>query len=197
MLAETIRWVSHKVPNIRYVRSIPHRILKPMHKALRLQGGLVDVLGFKMHLDPNECVDSHLWFTPRSYDCQELDFLMHSFPDRGVFLDAGSNIGYWSLRFAQRFPNCRIYAIEANPATFDILSQNINVNVNASAQPSVVDVPREVLVEPRQALRLELAAACHVRSPSSCQAPESQVPEKKGASPLGQAPRTRRAPPSM
>lgn len=128
MLAETIRWVSHKVPNIRYVRSIPHRILKPMHKALRLQGGLVDVLGFKMHLDPNECVDSHLWFTPRSYDCQELDFLMHRFPDRGVFLDAGSNIGYWSLRFAQRFPNCRIYAIEANPATFDILSQNINVN---------------------------------------------------------------------
>lgn len=135
MISKTIRWVSHKIPNIPYVRSIPHRILKPLHTGLGLKGGLVDVLGFKMYLDPKECVDSHLWFTPGRYDFKEFDYLMKRFPANGVLVDAGSNIGFWSLRFAHAFPQSEIYAIEANPRTHAILSKNIAANGYTNIQP--------------------------------------------------------------
>lgn len=147
MISRLLRWIGRHIPNIRYVRAIPNQILKPLHKALGLRGGIIDVLGFKMRLDPKECVDAGLWFAPHLYDRDELDFLLHRFPERGVFLDVGANIGFWSLRFAHGFPLARICAIEANPATFQVLCENIRINSFRNISPVNVgasDVPGEL-----------------------------------------------------
>jgi FkbM family methyltransferase len=140
MISAALRWIGHQTPNIRYVRAFSNLFLLPLHKALGLKGGVVDVLGFKMRLDPREYVDGGLWFTPHLYDRAEISFLLNRFPEQGVFIDAGSNIGFWSLRFAHAFPQARILAIEANPATFQILSENIRINKFSGITPVHVGV---------------------------------------------------------
>lgn len=128
MLNKLLRLVGHCVPDIRYVRAVPNRVLKPIQKALGLSGGVVEVMGFKMRLNPQECVDGWLWFSPQLYDRQEINFLLKHFPPDGVFLDLGANIGFWTLRFAHGNPSAQVITIEANPATFQVLNENIELN---------------------------------------------------------------------
>ena len=128
MIKKILRFLGHHVPDIRYLRAIPNRILKPLHKAAGLGGGVVEVMGFKMRLNPQECVDGWLWFSPHLYDRVEIDFLLKVFPPEGVFLDVGANIGFWSLRFAHANPSARVFTIEANPVTFQVLNENIKIN---------------------------------------------------------------------
>lgn len=143
MITGLLRWVGHHVPNIRYVRAIPSQILMRLHNTIGLKGGLVDVLGFKMRLDPRECVDAQLWFAPHLYDTREMDFLFQRFPQAGVFLDVGANIGFWSLRFSQAFPRASIYAIEANPSTFQVLQENVRANNFTNIKPLNVGVSED------------------------------------------------------
>lgn len=140
MISAALRWIGHQTPNIRYVRAFANLILLPLHKALGLKGGVVDVLGFRMRLDPYECVDGGLWFTPHLYDRAEIEFLLKRFPKQGVFIDAGANIGFWSLRFAHAFRQARILAIEANPSTFQILTENVKINGFINVKPVHIGV---------------------------------------------------------
>lgn len=48
------------------------------------------------------------------------------FPDGGVLLDVGAHVGHWALRLARRAEH--VYAVEANPATANILRRNIAIN---------------------------------------------------------------------
>ncbi len=140
MISTMIRRVGHTMPNVPLLRSVPHRLLKPLHNLLGLGGGVIELLGFRMQLDPRECVDAELWFTPRFYDHREFAFLLERFPENGVLVDAGANIGFWSLRFAHRFPGSRVCAIEANPDTFDILCRNISLNGFGNIRPVNVGI---------------------------------------------------------
>lgn len=140
MISEFLRYVSCKIPNTRYIRAIPSRILKPIHQALGLEGGVVDVLGLKMRLDPKELVDSDLWFNPQFYDRNEIRYLLQRFPEEGTFVDVGANIGFWSLMFAKSFPRARICAIEANPDTYDVLRENIAINYYMNIVPVNIGV---------------------------------------------------------
>jgi len=134
LLTAVLRKIGHAIPNIRYVRALPNLVLKPLHNRLKLGGGIVPVLDFRMLLDPRECVDAALWFTPHTYDNKELWFVTRNYHG-GVFLDIGANIGFWSLYVAQTFPTAPIYAIEANPNTFSILEKNVAVNGFSNIHP--------------------------------------------------------------
>lgn len=127
-LSNTLRTLGRMMPNIPKIHAFPNRILYPIHRALRLPGGTSDVLGAKMILDPNECVDRWLWFMPHLYDRAELSFAMRHFPLNGIFIDAGANIGFWSLIIASHFPQAEIFSIEANPDTLELLQKNIELN---------------------------------------------------------------------
>jgi FkbM family methyltransferase len=144
MISGLLRWLGRQTPSIRYVRAIPNRLLKPLHLALGLEGGVVDVLGFKMCLEPKECVDGNLWFAPHLYDRDEINFLLERMPQDGVFVDVGANIGFWSLYFAHVFPRAKICAIEANPATFLVLRENIEINAFRNIMPLHVGVSDNV-----------------------------------------------------
>jgi FkbM family methyltransferase len=46
-------------------------------------------------------------------------------PECPRIVDFGAHIGFASIYFASQFPGCRLTSVEANPATFAILSQNL------------------------------------------------------------------------
>jgi FkbM family methyltransferase len=49
----------------------------------------------------------------------------HPYPGSPRFIiDAGANVGYASVRFAQLYPNADIVAIEPDPANFELLKRN-------------------------------------------------------------------------
>ena len=81
-----------------------------------------------MRLEPRECVDGNLWFAPHLYDRAEISFLKARMPKDGVFVDIGANVGFWTLYFSGAFPLARICSVEANPSTFQLLRENIEIN---------------------------------------------------------------------
>lgn len=127
LAASTLRSLGSLVPDVYPIRAVPSRILRPLHRRLGLGEGVVDVLGFRMQLDPAECVDSWLWFAPHLYDREEIAFLRRSFQG-GTFVDLGANVGFWSAFVAHRWPQARVIAVEANPNTFGVLQTNIALN---------------------------------------------------------------------
>ena len=48
------------------------------------------------------------------------------FPDGGVFIDVGANVGLWSIHLGPRAS--KIVAVEPNPATIPVLRENITLN---------------------------------------------------------------------
>ncbi len=120
--------LGRQIPNIPILKAIPNRVLKPIHLLLNRKSIVVSVLGFKMRLNPAECVDGNLYFSPQLYDKNEINWLKNKMPDNGVFVDVGANIGFWALYFANMFPRSKVIAIEANPDTFKILNENIMFN---------------------------------------------------------------------
>lgn len=126
-MRQLLRRVGRCLPDIKYVRSIATRVLRPLHNRFAPGSDVVEVLGFKMELDPAECVDSALWFTPSHYDRVEREFVLHGVSS-GVFLDVGANVGFWSLFLAHHFRSSKILAVEANPRTLAILQTNISLN---------------------------------------------------------------------
>ncbi|QYU69239.1 FkbM family methyltransferase [Leptolyngbya sp. 15MV] len=138
-----LRRIGLLTPNVRYVRSIPPRLLTPIHKFFGLKGATVDVLGSQMYLDPIECVDNGLWFLPHLYDRAERAFIRRE-ARTGVFFDVGANIGFWSLYLARHFRQSRIIAIEANPKTAELLRQNIARNAYPNVEVVETGVGPEV-----------------------------------------------------
>src|SRR3989344_2642524 len=50
--------------------------------------------------------------------------------ENGIVIDAGANMGVFSVAVAARYPHATIYAFETNPSTFETLSENTNYYSN-------------------------------------------------------------------
>ncbi|HUR67907.1 MAG TPA: FkbM family methyltransferase [Candidatus Thermoplasmatota archaeon] len=85
--------------------------------------------GARMLLDPNEFLDREVIFTPQLYDRRMLDHLRRHLKPGDTFLDAGANIGVFSLVASQCVgPTGRVLSVDADPRIFRILSQNLALN---------------------------------------------------------------------
>lgn len=56
------------------------------------------------------------------------NFLLENVKDHTIFVDIGANIGYYTILIASRIKNGKVYAIEANPSTYNLLKDNLNIN---------------------------------------------------------------------
>jgi FkbM family methyltransferase len=65
-----------------------------------------------------------------------------------VILDCGANIGITALYFASRYPNARIFSIEASEGNFELLKHNTAV------EPRIIPVHGAVVGWPRKTARL-------------------------------------------
>ena len=81
---------------------------------------------------PFQSLSNNPWFgfdplSPAGYEPELAHLLDYLVPDTGVFLDVGSNRGYFSIYLATRPKfHGRIHAFEPVSATFSILQDNIN-----------------------------------------------------------------------
>ena len=107
-----------------------------------------EVFGAQMRLTPGEALDGQLLFCPQMYERLEMGLLRGFLRPGHVFLDAGSNIGFYSLTASQFVgPTGRVLAIEADRTNFARLSNNLKLNnsVNVTAKNVGLSDRAEVL----------------------------------------------------
>ena len=89
----------------------------------------VEVLGFRMQLDPLECIDGALLFYPHLYEHREIEFMKDNLKRGDIFLDIGAHIGFYSL-IASPFVggSGSVIAVEADPYNFEKLTLHLRLN---------------------------------------------------------------------
>lgn len=97
-----------------FLRRFPENIALIQHKAE----------GITFDLDLREEVD-FLIFTDPNCNAHELAFIREHLSPKGIFLDIGANIGYFSLIVARSFPDVRVYAFEPDSFSCRKLEKNI------------------------------------------------------------------------
>ena len=63
-----------------------------------------------------------------SYEENESCFVFQMVQDKDTIIEIGANLGWYSIQFAIRFPNSKIYSFEPVPRTFSFLEKNIELN---------------------------------------------------------------------
>jgi FkbM family methyltransferase len=91
----------------------------------------LETFGVRMRLYPykNVC-ERRILFTPQYFDTDELKILTSRIADGFIFIDVGSNVGWYALSVAREagaVPT-RILAVEPQPEIFDRLIYNIRQN---------------------------------------------------------------------
>jgi FkbM family methyltransferase len=76
---------------------------------------------------------------------REYDVKLPSSLDVKVIIDAGANIGFTSVFFANRYPQARIFSIEPDPENFEILSLNTAPYKNVSIVKSALWNKKETI----------------------------------------------------
>ncbi len=122
-------FIGRHLPAIPHITGIDNRILKPIYLRKKRSPVIVDVLDFRMILDPSECVDCNLLFHPHLYDREEIKYLRGNLYEGDVFLDIGANIGFYSLVASRIVGQAgRVVSIEADPQIYGQLVKNITIN---------------------------------------------------------------------
>lgn len=105
-----------------------NRLVIPFYTRKPRQMEIVDVKGWKMRVNPHQCIDSGLLFYPQLCDNREINYLDKLIKHDWVVLDIGAHIGFYSLYFASKCKQGNIFSIEADPGNFSHLSFNIKLN---------------------------------------------------------------------
>lgn len=128
-LLDTLRFIGHKLPHWPKTHAVTNRVLKPLYAQFDRRAVTSDVLGFQMELDPTECVDAMLLFSPQLYDPDEVAFIRERVREGDVFVDVGANIGFYALLAAGLVgEGGRVLAVEADPANYGCLVGNLERN---------------------------------------------------------------------
>src|SRR6266542_2789707 len=89
---------TRRLPRLPHMSGVINRVVKPLYLRKRRAPVVAkSSFGITMELDPSECVDGWLLFCPQLYDRDEIRFVRRSLRPGDVFLDVGSNIGYYAL----------------------------------------------------------------------------------------------------
>ena len=105
------------------------RLRRPALNALKRRGGPLDaeLFGYKVRFHPDDNTsDAKAALLGRCFNATELTWLRRALPDGGVFVDVGANMGFFTLAAARRAS--RVVAIEPNPALFERLRFNLDLN---------------------------------------------------------------------
>ena len=62
------------------------------------------------------------------YEPGDSDMVFKLIQDQSVIFDVGAHIGWYTLQFAKRCPNAKIYSFEPMPTTFTYLESNLELN---------------------------------------------------------------------
>ena len=85
--------------------------------------------GINLLLDIRDPLEREIFFK-REYEKVQIKYLFDYIEknDTEYFIDVGSNIGYYSLVIAKKFPNIKIFSYEPVKETFYKFKKNISLN---------------------------------------------------------------------
>ena len=89
----------------------------------------VDVMGFRVELDPMDLCGGGVMFAPQLYHWREVAYLRRGLSQGSVFLDLGCGIGFYSL-LASRIvgTNGRVVAVDHDPHSFHRYMRTVREN---------------------------------------------------------------------
>lgn len=88
-----------------------------------------DVFGTKMILEPTDCVERQILFSPQLYEWREISNLRKHLKAGDTFLDAGANVGFYSLIASEIVgEKGKIISVEADPYNASRLRRNLEIN---------------------------------------------------------------------
>ena len=125
-----------------YKASRGGRILKSRHMSkavyslyrylLTARGRTPLVNGFRMHL-PDDCFYT---YALSDYEPSVTKAVLSLIRSEDIVIDIGANVGYYTLLAARQVGNVEeVYAFEADPDNFNILTENIALNSFANVTP--------------------------------------------------------------
>jgi FkbM family methyltransferase len=93
--------------------------------ALTVQG----MPGIRMYLDPRDLIITWTILHYGSWEPAETDLFIRTIRPGDTVVDAGANVGYYTI-IASRLvgPAGRVYAFEPDPANFELLRRNVELN---------------------------------------------------------------------
>ena len=121
--------ITRNLPKVRGAGWIAN-MLKAFYNRKPRPNEVASFQGLKFDLETNECVDGGILFYPQLYDWQEIAFIKKNLPRNGKFVDAGANIGWYSL-IASKIVGSKggaVIAIEMDSYNARKLTQNIFLN---------------------------------------------------------------------
>jgi FkbM family methyltransferase len=81
--------------------------------------------GFTLLVHPNDLIGRHLYLTGQ-FDRTIVEVLLSHAASDDQILDIGANVGYVSCSLLRLLPACRLAAVEPQPKTFELLSENLS-----------------------------------------------------------------------
>ena len=127
--------LTRRLPALRGA-GVAANILKRLYLRKQRKTVDADVLGFRMRLEPSECVDGGLLFYPQLYEHREIAYLRRHLRTGDVFLDLGANIGFYSLVASKLVgKEGLVLAIEADPYNWEKLFHNVGANGIDNVRP--------------------------------------------------------------
>ncbi|MCR9141046.1 MAG: FkbM family methyltransferase [bacterium] len=112
------------------------------------------VHGFRMFLNPDDKIITPYIMSYRSWEAQETGIIVEHLKAGDTFVDAGANVGYYTLVAANLVGKTgRVFAFEPEPESFAILKRNVELNGLTN-----VVVEQKALSNEAGTLKLYLAA---------------------------------------
>ncbi|HWD90905.1 MAG TPA: FkbM family methyltransferase [Verrucomicrobiae bacterium] len=120
--------ITRRLPRVKGAGRIGHTV-KCIYNRQKRQDATVDVLDFKMVLDPADNMESQFLFCPHLYDWVEIACLRDHLKPGHTFLDAGANVGFYTLIASQLVGAAgTVIAVEADPNNGSRLAANVKVS---------------------------------------------------------------------
>jgi FkbM family methyltransferase len=122
------RSITRRLPHIRGSGRLSS-VMERIYNRKKRSDTTADVLGFKMVLDSADCLERQFLFCPHLYDWKEINYLRKHLKPGTTFLDAGANVGFYSLIASGLVGETgAVLSVEADPYNASRLKANLEVN---------------------------------------------------------------------
>lgn len=146
--------ITRRLPRVRGAGRISG-VAEHIYNRRKRADATVDVMNFKMCLDPADSMERQLLFCPQLHDRDEIACLRENLKPGNIFLDAGANVGFYSLVAATAVGEAgKVISVEADP--FNASRLAANVKLSRAGNVRVVNVG---LSDKTETLRLGLNEA--------------------------------------
>ena len=129
-----------KISYTPYMKKVGRRQFKTKYPGIAFAS--FEEVHFLIHLE-SQGVMENLIVVDGEYAVLILEVARHFIKQDSVIIDVGANIGYYSLYFAKKYPDCSVYGYEPGSLVFESFEKSKNLNRLHNLFPCNMAVGRE------------------------------------------------------